>query len=58
VLPGLIDEVIKSNSMTGAGAAATIAIGKLFADGSYNSDIIFRFLADSEIQPCVKVRKI
>ena len=35
----------------------TTAIGKLFADGAYEGNDIFRYLADKGIQPCIKVRK-
>src|SRR3954468_6934713 len=49
-LPGLIEDIIKSdNSM--------IPIGKLFADGAYDGNEIFKFLADCGILPCIKVRK-
>ncbi len=48
-LPGLIDEVIESDKK--------ITIGKLFADGAYDGNNIFRFSADNGIQPCIKVRK-
>ena len=49
-LPGLIENIIKSdNSM--------IPIGKLFADGAYDSNEIFRNLGDNGILPCIKVRK-
>ena len=54
-LPGLVDSIIKSNNTTAAAAAATI--GKLFADGAYEGNNIFGFLADNGIQPCIKVRK-
>ncbi len=30
---------------------------KLFADGAYDGNDIFRFLADNGILPCIKVRK-
>ena len=33
------------------------AIGKLFADGAYDGNDIFRYLADNGILPCIKVRK-
>ncbi len=46
-LSELVDGVIKSN---------TIA-GKLFADGTYDGNDIFKFLIDSEILHCIKVRK-
>ena len=50
VLPELVDEIIDSDSMT--------TIGKLFADGSaYDSNDIFRCLADNGIIPCIKVRR-
>jgi len=49
-LHGLIENIIKSyNSM--------IPIGKLFADGAYDSNEIFRNLGDNGILPCIKVRK-
>ncbi len=48
-LPGLVDDIIKSDKK--------ITIGKLFADGAYDSNDIFRNLADKGIQPCIKVRK-
>ncbi len=48
-LPGLVDEAIKSDKK--------ITIGKLFADGAYDGNDIFRFLEDNGIQPCIKVRK-
>ncbi len=34
-----------------------ISIGKLFADGAYEGNNVFKFLADNGIQPCIKVRK-
>jgi hypothetical protein len=49
-LPLLGNGVIKSDSMT------TAAIGKLFADGAYDSNDIFRWLTDNGILPCIKVR--
>jgi hypothetical protein len=52
-LPGLIDDVIKSDSMT----TTATTIGKLFADGAYDSNDVFRCLADNGILPCIKVRK-
>ena len=54
-LPELVDSIIKSNNMTAVAAATTI--GKLFADGAYEGNNIFGFLADNGIQPCIKVRK-
>jgi len=47
-LPELVDEAIKSDKK--------ITIGKLFADGAYDGNDIFRNLADNGIQPCIKVR--
>jgi hypothetical protein len=35
----------------------TTAIGKLFADGAYDSNDIFRYLTNNGIFPCIKVRK-
>ncbi len=51
VLPELVDDVIKSDHMT------ALAIGKLFADGAYEGNNIFRYLSDNGILPCIKVRK-
>jgi hypothetical protein len=49
-LPELVDDIIKSNKK--------ITIGKLFADGAYEGNDIFRYLsADNGILPCIKVRK-
>ena len=48
-LPELVDNVIKSDKK--------ITIGKLFADGAYEGNDIFRYLGDNGIQPCIKVRK-
>ena len=48
-LPILVDDVIKSDNI--------MAIGKLFADGAYDNNNIFRFLADNGIMPCIKVRR-
>ena len=48
-LPELVDEVIKSDKQ--------ITIGKLFADGAYDENEIFRYLGDNGILPCIKVRK-
>ena len=41
-LSGLVDDIIKSGSMTTAGAT----IGKLIADGAYDGNDIFRYLGD------------
>ncbi len=48
-LPGLVENIIKSDSVT--------AIGKLLGDGAYDGNEIFRCLADNGIMPCIKVRK-
>jgi hypothetical protein len=50
-LPGLVKDVIKSDNIT------PITIGKLFADGAYDSNGVFRCLEDNGIMPCIKVRK-
>ncbi len=34
--------------------AAAAAIGKLFVDGAYEGNNIFRYLGDNGIQPCIK----
>jgi hypothetical protein len=48
-LPELVQNIIKSNSVTSS---------KLFADGAYDSNEIFRYLSDNGILPyCIKVRK-
>ena len=49
-LPELVENIIKSNNMTAA-------VGKLFADGAYDGNDIFRYLADNGILPCIKLRK-
>ena len=51
-LPGLIENIIKSDSMT-----TMTTTGKLFADGAYEGNEIFRYLGDNGILPCIKVRK-
>ncbi len=49
-LPELVENIIESDSIT--------AIGKLFADGAYEGNEIFRYLStDNGILPCIKVRK-
>jgi hypothetical protein len=49
-LPGLIDEIIKSDN-------DRIPIGKLFVDGAYDGNEIFRYLGENSILPCIKVRE-
>ena len=46
-VPELVQNIIKSNSVT---------VSKLFADGAYDSNGIFRCLADNGILHCIKVR--
>jgi hypothetical protein len=48
-LPALVENIIKSDSMA--------TIGKLFANGTYDGNYIFRCLADNGILPYIKVRK-
>ena len=47
-LPELVQNIIKSNNVTSS---------KLFADGAYDSNGVFRCLTDNGILPCIKVRK-
>jgi hypothetical protein len=49
VVPELVENIIESDIIT--------AIGKLFCDGAYEGNDIFRILADNGILPCIKVRK-
>ncbi len=48
-LPELVENIIKSDDM--------VPIGKLFCDGAYEGNNIFRYLGDNGIQSCIKVRK-
>jgi hypothetical protein len=48
-LPELVEDTIESDNVT--------AIGKVFADGAYEGNDIFRYLGDNGILPCIKVRK-
>ena len=48
-LPELVENIARSDNVT--------TIGKLFADGAYNGNDIFRYLGDNGILPCIKVRK-
>jgi hypothetical protein len=50
-LPELVENIIESDNMTAT------AIGKLFADGAYEGNDVFRYLGDNGILPCIKVRK-
>ncbi len=45
-LPELVDGIIKSDSMT------TAIIGKLFADGAYDNNEIFRYLSNNGYAMC------
>ncbi len=47
-LSELVNGVIESDKK--------IIIGKLIADSAYDSNIIFRYLEDNGIMPCIKVR--
>ena len=49
-LPGLVENIIKSEEMS-------TTTGKLFGDGAYEGNEIFRYLGDNGIMPCIKVRK-
>ena len=49
----LVENSVKSDNMM----TTPTAIGKLFADGAYDGNDIFRYLGDKGIQPCIKVRK-
>ncbi len=48
-LPELVHDVMEYDKK--------ITIGKLFADGAYEGNCIFRYVGDNGIQPCIKVRK-
>lgn len=50
MLSELVENSIKSDSRK-------ITISKLFADGAYDGNDIFRYLSDNGILPCIKVRK-
>jgi hypothetical protein len=45
-LPELVDGILKSDK----------TIGKLFADGAYDSNDIFKYMVDNGMLPCIKVR--
>ena len=53
VLPDLVDDVIKSDSMR-----ASATIGKLIADISYDSNNIFRYPGDNGILSYTKQERI
>lgn len=46
-LPELVENIIKSDKI----------VCKLFADGHYDINDIFRCLSDNGILPCIKVKK-
>ena len=48
VLPKLVEDMKKSNHMSA---------GKVFADGAYDSNAVFKYLSDNGILPCIKVRR-
>ena len=48
-LPELVDDITKPNKRT--------TVCKLFADGAYDGNDIFRSLSDNGIPPCIKTRK-
>ena len=48
-LPELVENIIESDRK--------LTIGKLFGDGAYEGNDIFRYLEDNGILPCIKVRK-
>ena len=50
VLPKLVEDVKKSKNIT-------VVIGKVFADDAYDSNAVFRYLADSGILSYIKVRR-
>ena len=49
VLPKLVGDIVKSKNIT--------VVGKIIADGAYDSIVVFVCLADNRILPCIKVRK-
>jgi len=48
VLPQLVEDIVKSKNIT---------VCKVFAEGAYDSNEIFRCLVDNGILPCIKVRR-
>ena len=48
-LPGLIEDIVKSDSI--------IVISKIFDDGYYEGNDIFRYRTNNGILTCIKVRK-
>ena len=50
MLPELVENIIKSEVMS-------TTTTKLFGDGAYEGNDVFRYLGDNGILPCIKVRK-
>ena len=48
MLPKIVGDISKSKHVT---------VGKIIADGAYDSNTVFKCLADSGILPCIRVRK-
>jgi hypothetical protein len=48
MLPQLVEDIVKSKNIT---------VCKVFAEGAYDSNEIFRCLVDNGILPCIKVRR-
>jgi len=48
VLPRLVEDITKSKH---------VIVENVFADGAYDSNAVFRVLADNGIMPCIKVRR-
>jgi hypothetical protein len=53
-VPELVENIIKYDDMTKT--TTIITIGKLFSDGTYEGNDLFRYLGDKGIQSCIKVR--
>ena len=51
----MLSELVEENSIKSD--SRKITISKLFADGAYDGNDIFRYLSDNGILPCIKVRK-
>src|SRR4051812_42918495 len=54
MLTELVENIIKSEDMS---TTTTTTTTKLFGDGSYEGNELFRYLGDNGILPCIKVRK-
>ncbi len=50
VLPKLVEDIVKSKKNI-------TVVGKIIADGAYDSNAVFECLADNGILPCVKIRR-